>query len=358
MSFYRAVFEASSRWINRVATTIMEAHESLHSRRLYRLAEQPDGAFVLHGTTQRDTLDSAGEALHIINGRVDASVSARLTEMLRGAQVELVLQPNRFVFRLLELPRRAADFLEGIIRAQIDRLTPWSAAEAAFGWYPSTETTGDRMAVTIAATARTLIAPFISAIASLGADTIVVSAALQQPRPDIAAIKICEQKTGQAAVQRHIRRSLIGLLAAAGVFCAVSVAANAIIGGVIETQRDDLTHRIAERRAAMRPGHDATSEAALALQRHKHETPSSVIVIEALSRVLPDDTYVTELRIVGDKMQIVGVTRDAPSLIRLIEQTSHFRRASFFAPTTRSPSESSERFSIEAHIEPVYTPGL
>jgi general secretion pathway protein L len=357
MNSYRAVVEASSRWIDRVATTIVEGVESLRSRPLYRLVEQQDGAFVLQGTSQMEALDSA-EPVHIVDGHIDASVSAKLAEILRGAQVELVLQPNRFMFRLLELPRRASDFLEGIIRAQIDRLTPWSAAEAAFGWYPSTETANDRMAVAIAATARTLIAPFISAIAGLGADTIVVAAALQQPRPDIAAIKICEQKTGQAAEQRRIRRILIRLLAAAGVFSAVSVAANAVIGGMIETQRDDLTRRIAERRAVLQPGHGGTGEAALDLQRHKHETPSSVIVIEALSRVLPDDTYLTELRILGDKMQIVGVTRDAPALIRLIEQTSHFSRATFFAPTTRSPSDSGERFSIEAHIEPVYTPGL
>ncbi|MGA7385718.1 MAG: PilN domain-containing protein [Methylocella sp.] len=358
MNSYRAVVEASSRWIDRVATAIVEARESLRSRRLYRLVEQQDGAFVLQGTSQREAFDSAGETVHIVEGHIDASVSAKLAEILRGAQVELVLQPNRFMFRLLELPRRASDFLEGIIRAQIDRLTPWSAAEAAFGWYPSTETGNDRMAVTIAGTARTLIAPFISAIAGLGADTIVVLAALPQPRPDIAAIKICEQKAGQAAGQRRIRRILITLLAAVSAFSAVSVAASAVIGGVIETHRDELTRRIAERRAAIQPGHGGASEAALDLQRHKHETPSSVIVIEALSRVLPDDTYLTELRILGDKLQIVGVTRDAPSLIRLIEQTAHFSRATFFAPTTRSPSEPGERFSIEAHIEPVYTPGL
>jgi general secretion pathway protein L len=93
-----------------------------------------------------------------------------------------------------------------------------------------------------------------------------------------------------------------------------------------------------------------------ALERRRHETPSSVIVLEVLSQIFPDHTYVTELRIQGDKMQVIGVTRDAPSLIRLIEQSQHFTRATFFAPTTRSPSEPGEHFHIEARIEPVFTP--
>ena len=100
------------------------------------------------------------------------------------------------------------------------------------------------------------------------------------------------------------------------------------------------SRRIAERRGIIRAGNDAVANSALAkLARRKNQTPADVIVLEALSNVLPDNTYVTELRIEGDKVQVVGITNDAPSLIRLIEQSPHFSRATFFAPTTRSPSD-------------------
>ena len=92
------------------------------------------------------------------------------------------------------------------------------------------------------------------------------------------------------------------------------------------------------------------------LERRKHTKPSSVVVLEALSQLLPDHTYVTEFRVDGEKLQVVGLTRDAPSLIELIEQSPHFARATFFAPTTRSPSDPGERFHIEARIEPVNAP--
>jgi general secretion pathway protein L len=81
------------------------------------------------------------------------------------------------------------------------------------------------------------------------------------------------------------------------------------------------------------------------------------MVLEAVSRAVPDTTYVTELRIEGDKVQVVGLTQDAPPLIRLMEQSPQFSRATFFAPTTRDQNEAGDRFHIEAHITPHFGSG-
>ena len=107
---------------------------------------------------------------------------------------------------------------------------------------------------------------------------------------------------------------------------------------------------------AIRAGRDGPQSATplRALERRKYQSPSSVIVLEVLSQILPDHTYVTELRIEGDKLRVIGVTRDAPELIRLMERSPNFTRATFFAPTTRGPSDPGERFHIEAQIEPVF----
>ena len=62
------------------------------------------------------------------------------------------------------------------------------------------------------------------------------------------------------------------------------------------------------------------------------------------------------LRVEGDKLQVVGITHDAP-LARFvsIQQSLQFTRATFFAPTTRSPNDPGERFHIEARIKPAFT---
>ena len=123
----------------------------------------------------------------------------------------------------------------------------------------------------------------------------------------------------------------------------------------LSAQQDEVAQQISTARSRGAHG-SAVGSMAIAqhvLEQRKHDAPSSVLVLEWLSKILPDRTYVTELRLEGNKVRLSGVTRDAPSLIGLIEQSERFTRATFFAPTTRSPSDTGDRFHIEAIIKAV-----
>ncbi|HEV7981702.1 MAG TPA: PilN domain-containing protein [Xanthobacteraceae bacterium] len=291
------------------------------------------------------------QRIRIGQGAVTDTLSADWLEMLHGSRAELVLRPDRFMFRPLELPKRAAEFLEGIVRAQIDRLTPWTVSEAVYSWTPPTEAANDRIQLTVAATARAVVAPYVQALADLGAASIVVSTVPQDAVGGADPLKVFEQQSRGRIEVTHIRRSLMLAFAVTAAMAVVSIGVSSIAADSLDSEQQALSSKITARRAAMRLGQDGGGALRM-LERRKQTTPASVIVLEALSKVLPDHTFVTELRIEGGKVQVTGLTRDAPSLVRLIEQSPHFEHAAFFAPSTQSPGEPGERFHIEARIKP------
>src|SRR5712692_683397 len=355
MASLRQTADGFSRFIDCVAAKIVAILGRFAAARSVRLVEEAGGTFALQTSGRDAPAPSMRERLQIQDGKV-AAAPASVTALLRRSRTELVLRPDRFVIRPHELPRRAAEFLDGIVRAQIDRLTPWSARDAAFGWSAPADLPGDRIVVTVAATARAMVQPLINALAGLGADAIAVSTLVPGESGPVA-VKVLDERVRGADEVRRVRRAVVAVLLAAAVLAGAAIAADIIVGNELDARSAEVSRRVTAQRALLRAGRDNARDSGLAaLERRRHETPSSVIVLEALSQILPDHTFVTELRIQGDRMQVIGVTRDAPSLIRLIEQSSHFTRATFFAPTTRSPSDPGEHFHIEARIEPVFTP--
>jgi len=337
-------------WIDAVAAAIISM-TSLGQRKSVRVTEEDGGTFVIEGDRPASGLPF--ERATIVNGQLAGAHQASIETMLRGRRAELALLPSRFLFRPLELPQRATEFLDGVVRAQIDRLTPWTANDAAFGWSAPSEAGADRMVVTVAATARDRIQPLIEALTAAGADAVRV---ITTP-PGAAPIQVLDHQ-GRASLDiGRVRAVLAAVLIGAGLLAGVSMSAAAIHSYSSAGRQEELRLRIAERRLAIRAGRDGAAQPATplrALERRKYQTASSVIVLEVLSQILPDHTYVTELRIEGDRLRVIGVTRDAPGLIRLMEQSPNFTRATFFAPTTRAPTDPGERFHIEAQIEPIF----
>lgn len=276
---------------------------------------------------------------------------------LRGSRIHIILRPDNVLFREVDFPKQAADFLEGMVRAQIDRLTPWLASEALFGMTTPVPLPNERIALTLAATSRQKIQPLLAFAAKCGASSAVGLVDMPETKSETAPIKLFDRPLSAAAggaldVARLLRISLLG----AGLAAAAALMVSAYLGSSYSAEQQELQRQISQRRAALRLNRsDGTAETLLA--KRKQSSPSSVMVLEAISRVLPDTTYVTELHVEGDKMQVIGLTQDAPSLIKLIEQSPQFTRATFFAPTTRGQNDPGERFHIEAHITPYFGSG-
>jgi general secretion pathway protein L len=345
------------RWIDSVAGTINGLLHKLQSNHEVRIIEEAHDTFTLHAAGSRKS-GLRDHRIRIADGVIEDRLPPAWEKMLRGSRAEMILRTNRFLFRPLELPKRAVEFLDGIVRAQIDRLTPWTAGEAVFSWTPPVDAANDRIGLTIAATARALVAPYVQAIADVGAASVVVLTVPADAEPQSAPIKVFEQRARGVFEIDRIRRALVAVFMMSGLAAAAAMGYSAVALDSLDTEQQALSQKIATRRAALRTGPDFAASAQRMLERRKQSMPSSVIVLEALSQILPDHTYVTELHIEGDKLQIVGLTRDAPALIALIEQSQHFTRATFYAPTTRTPGESGERFHIEARIKPIFTVGI
>ena len=338
-------------WIAAVSSGIDAlADRFVRSRRIL-LAERDDGRFAASTISPESDAALPKVSFRLEGGK--PPLPREWTEAFRGSRVEVELQPVHVMTHLLDFPDRASDFLDGMIRAQIDRLTPWTVNDAVFGWSPPAPIGNDRIEVTLAATSKLKVAPLLQLVESLDGASVAVYATAPVGRIPLVDRRL-RSVIGPAV---NVPRLLRVILLSAGIAAATSLLIGAYWSDSLQSELGDVQRRISQRRAALRLEANGTASGLDLLAKRKQTTPSSVMVMEALSRVLPDSTYVTELRIEADKVQVVGMTQDAPSLIRLLEQSPQFTRATFFAPTTRAANESGESFHIEAHITAYFGSG-
>ena len=87
------------------------------------------------------------------------------------------------------------------------------------------------------------------------------------------------------------------------------------------------------------------------LVKIKEDNPSIIEMLNLLTQVMPDHTYVQRLGLEGGLISIQGLSASASELIPLIDQTGMFDDIRFAAPVTQSGGDGLERYSITAQIK-------
>ena len=236
-----------------------------------------------------------------------------------------------------------------MLRAQIDRFTPWSDTQVVFGHSAPMPAGHDRIKLTIAAAPLKQIMPIVRAFDAAGAASVVVNAR----REDGAGASILvhesafHRERATLKAERALKSALVGVLAFAG----VSVGASSLAGAWLETKGETIAAETHQWRQAQMSG---ARDPDVMLHKRKIDTPLVVLVMEQLARILPDDTFLREISFGEGKIEIAGVSADATRLIVLLERSPTFTRATCSAPTTHSANEPGDQFHIQAQVNARY----
>jgi general secretion pathway protein L len=269
--------------------------------------------------------------------------------------VILELPAHNVVVRRIAVPVQAREFLSGVVRNQIERLSPWQAEQAVYGFDADVNPEdAANLDVRVLIASRAVVDGARDALAAIG---LAVDRVVTRDAEGAASVTLWSRL---ADVTREIRdqvRLRIGVGLAALVVISLGLSLWAIISAA--SVRDDSEELAARVKTLQRQVQGPRSPQQVALLSPsdrawyaKETSPSAVIVLEALSRALPDTAYLTELHLESGSLRIDGLANDAPSLLAPLEHSGHLTDLRFFAPTTRGTDGTLFRFHIEARVEP------
>jgi len=325
-----------TRWIETLASLFVAIREAWRARRALTIALEDKRLVVRSGTHTQ--VPAAGE----------------LAAAARGHFITLELPTDEIVVQRINVPAQAREFLAGIVRNRIDRLSPWPADQVVYG-FDTTARAGDAdtLDTRVLMTSRAAVEAAQRALAAHGVavDRIVAQGAGSADASPVTLWLRLDSEAGRGGdrPRRMIAAAVLAtVLVSAGLTAWLLASASAI-----PAESEDLAERAAALQRRLAPAKAAAPtlplpERAWAL---KEAAPASVMILDALSQALPDNAYLTELTLQKSSLRVVGLASDVPALISPLEQSGQFADVHFFAPTTRGPDGRRFWFHIEARAE-------
>ncbi len=350
------------KWTEILAALYLSWRESGRERRSLIVARENGHVVVRRAEATRDTMlrdAQAGDILAVLSP--GAEVSADVQRAAHRNFVVLEFPADKVFVRRITVPAQARQFLAGVIRNQIERLSPWPASDVVYGFAAdagAADAAGVEVRIVMAARSDVDTARQDLAALGLSVDRVVArnvdSEAVNEAAGSVTLwSRLADTSRDNAGgVSRKIGIGIAASVTASVVLSVWALASAASIRDENEgmaarskvLQRQVQTGRTASSMASMPPAERAWVS--------KEMSTSSVIVMEALSRALPESAYVTEIRLEKEKLRIAGLADDAPGLLAPLEKSRHMTDVRFFAPTAREPDGKRFRFSIEARVEP------
>ena len=262
----------------------------------------------------------------------------------------LLLDLDAVLHRELKLPLAAESNLKQVLQFEMDRQTPFKASDVYYDWkILGRDGDSGQLRLTLYVAPRPEVDEAVKSarargLALTGVDIVDDKSAL--------GLNLLPFEQRARSVNRKSRLNYF--LAASAVILLALVMTQSLY--LRSHQVSELEAAIANVRGEARSVTDIkqqivdVSEAAGFLALRRAESPLSVEVLNDITRILPDDTYLDRLVINKDSVQMQGKSQNAQRLIELANESALFDDAAFRGSTRLDARSGLEIFEVNAQI--------
>ena len=276
-------------------------------------------------------------------------------ERLAKAKVILRLTGHDAIQKELGLPAAAKENLDQVVAYELDRYTPFKAEQVYFAVKPlDVVNEPGQIRVMLILTTRELLDGLYDDIKALGLSLWFVDYEGSPNNLDeldysynLLPEKL-RQKTAKLPGLMHWGLiTLTGLLLMAVIVMPVVLEYQTV--SVLQIKADAL-EKDAKKVKTLQKEIDAVIDETRQLLKEKSATPEVIVMLNTLSALIKDDTWLSYAQYSDGHLQIQGESPAASTLIAVLEASELFANARFASPVTQDSISKLERFQITVDL--------
>jgi general secretion pathway protein L len=266
-----------------------------------------------------------------------------------GKPVVLRLSGAQVLTKTIILPGAAERDLGSVLAFEMDRETPFGAEEVYWNHRIESRQSG-RLFVRLLLLPKAMLAPLIAALAEKGLAPRRAEIADGPDRGGHLPLDGNGGRLDQPSARLVRWAAALCALLALGVVVTPFLRQSAALAAV---DREITAERVAAAEAGKLRREIASLSGGFHLvARQRDEVGRPLEVLAAATRILPDDTYLTELILRRGKLTLGGRSAAAARLIGALAASHQFRNPAFGAPVTHIPTLHVDVFTIVAEVAP------
>lgn len=273
-------------------------------------------------------------------------LSRRLAELPRW----LLLPAESVLHRRLLLPAAAAERLRDVVRFELDRQTPFTADEVCFDARILERREDGQLETELVVAPRARFDMALQALEPLSADLVGVDVADAHGQPMGVNLLPSESRRAGHAPHRGLHWGLASIAVLALVFAAWQMLDNRrAAADAFEAQMESRSAE-ARRVSAKRQQLVELAQGAITLDQTRASRPTTVEVLDEITRRLPDNTYLEKLSIEGQRLLLIGLSPEASGLVARLQNSPLWRNPALSGALQPDARSRLDRFTLTAEL--------